>query len=202
MKKSMLAMTVILTIVSSLGTNTRTASAAEQLMSGIDLSCMDKNVRPQDDLFRAVNGDWLGKTDIPADRSAYGVFIMLAERTEKDLRQIIETCANAKDNSPGSERQKIGDLFASYMDEDRAEQLGITPIAGMLASIDQINSKAELIKSLAQFERSGVTGPVACYVSTDAKKSDRNVLYVFQDGLGLPERYYYWDAKFKAKLAA
>lgn len=178
------------------------AIAAEPLVSGIDLTNFDKSVRPQDDLFRAVNGAWLAKATIPADRSSYGAFVALAEQAEKDLRDIIVGCANAKDNPPGSEAQKIGDMFTSYMDEARAEQLGITPIAGLLESIDRIETKADLIRLLAEFDRDGISGPFACFVDIDAKNPDRHIVHLAESGLGLPDRDYYWDAKFKTKLAA
>jgi predicted metalloendopeptidase len=180
----------------------KTAFAADPLVSGIDLANFDKSVRPQDDLFRAVNGVWLAKAKIPVDRSSYGTFMALAEQTEKDLRAIIEACTDAKDTPEGSERQKIGDMYASYMNETRTEQLGIEPIVGMLAAIDRIETKADLVRSLAELDRVGISGAVACYVSTDAKKSDRYILHLSQAGLGLPDRDYYWDAKFKTKLAA
>jgi putative endopeptidase len=180
----------------------KTVFAAESLVSGIDLTNCDKSVRPQDDLFRAVNGAWLAKTKIPADRSSYGAFMALIEQTEKDLLAMIEACADAKDNPPGSERQKIGDMHASYMDEARAEQLGIEPIAEMLAAIDRIESKTDLVRSLAELDRVGVSGVLDCYVNTDAKKSDQYILHLSQAGLGLPDRDYYWDGKFKAKLRA
>jgi putative endopeptidase len=194
--------TALIVACSVRGILCQAASAAEPLASGIDLTNFDKIVRPQDDLFRAVNGAWLAKAKIPADRSSYGAFMALADQTEKDLLAIIETCADAKDNPPGSERQKIGDMYASYMDEARAEQLGIGPIAGMLAAIDRIETKADLVRSLAELNRVGVCGPLASYVTTDAKKSDRYILHLSQAGLSLPDRDYYWDAKFKAKLAA
>ena len=106
-----------------------TPAAPAPLVSGLDRANFDPAVRPQDDLFRAVNGTWLAKTKIPADRSDYGAFAVLTDQAEKDLRRSSRTCA-AKDNAPGSERQKIGDLYASYMDEERADRLGIEPIAG------------------------------------------------------------------------
>src|SRR5271157_4543793 len=176
--------------------------AAASLGSGIEQANFDKAVRPQDDLFRAVNGSWLAKTEIPADRSDYGVFGILAEKAETDLREIIENCAAAKDTPPGSERQKVGDLYVSFMDEARAEELGIQPIAARLAAVDAIKTKADLVRALAELSKFGVSGPLGCYVGTDAKKSDEHILHVSQSGLGLPDRDYYWDAKFKAKLEA
>ena len=176
-----------------------TSPAPAPLVSGIDQASFDKAVRPQDDLFRAVNGTWLAKTEIPADRSDYGVFAILAEKAENDLREIIENCAAAKDNVPGSERQKVGDLYASFMDEARAEELGIRPIAARLAAVDAIQSKADLMRTLAELSKFGVSGPLGCCVGTDAKKSDEHILGISQSGLGLPDREYYWDAKFMAE---
>ncbi len=176
--------------------------SAASLASGIDQANFDKAVRPQDDLFRAVNGAWLAKTEIPADRSEYGVFAILAEKAETDLREIIQNCAAAKNNSPGSECQKVGDLYASFMDEARAEELGIRPIAARLAAVDAIKTKADLVRTLGELSMLGMSGPVGCFVGTDAKKSDEHILHISQAGLGLPDRDYYLDAKFKAKLAA
>ena len=127
------------------------------LASGIDVSGFDKAVRPQDDLFLAVNGDWLAKTAIPADHSDYGIFTILADNSEKDVREIIEGCV-AKDNPPGSERQKVGDLYASFMDEARVEKLGTQPIAAHLAAVDAIKTKADLIRTLAFRHAAGLPG--------------------------------------------
>jgi predicted metalloendopeptidase len=88
------------------------------------------------------------------------------------------------------------------MDEARAEELGIRPIAARLAAVDAIKTKADLTGTLGELSVFGVSGPLACYVGTDAKKSDEHILHISQAGLGLPDRDYYWDAKFKAKLAA
>ena len=109
-----------------------------------------------------MNGAWLAKTEIPADRSDYGVFGILAEKAENDLREIIENCAAAKDNVPGSERQKVGDLYASFMDEARAEELGLRPIAARLAAVDAIQTKADLMRTLAELSKIGVSGPLGC----------------------------------------
>ena len=179
-----------------------TSPLPASLVSGIEQANFDKAVRPQDDLFRAVNGSWLAKTEIPADRSDYGAFTALAENAENDLREIIEGCAAAKDNVPGSERQKAGDLYASFLDEARAQQLGIQPIAARLAAVDAIQTKADLIGTLAELSKFGVAGPLGCYVDTDAKKSDQHILSISQAGLGLPDRDYYWDPKFKTKRVA
>jgi putative endopeptidase len=176
--------------------------AAEPLGSGIDRANFDPSVRPQDDLFRAVNGAWLAKTEIPADRAEYGSFSLLTDQAEKDVLAILEECAKDASAAPGSEKKKVGDLFASYMDEQRAEQLGIEPIAGKLATIDQIATKTDLVRVIAELGSSGVGGVFGHYIGPDAKKSDRYIVHLSQSGLGLPDRDYYWDAKFRDKLTA
>ena len=179
-----------------------TVPASAPLGSGIDQANFDKRVRPQDDLFRAVNGTWLANTEIPADRSDYGVFGILAEKAENDLREIIEGCAAAKDNPPGSERQKVGDLYASFMDEARAEELGIRADRGAACGRGRRQDQGRSHSTLADLSKIGVSGPLDCGVDTDAKKSDEHILSISQSGMGLPDRDYYWDAKFKTKLAA
>ena len=89
------------------------SGVAQPLNSGIDPANFDTSVRPQDDLFRAINGTWLAKTEIPADRADYGAFAVLAEQAEKDLLAILEDCANAHDEVVGSESKKIGDLYVT-----------------------------------------------------------------------------------------
>jgi predicted metalloendopeptidase len=175
--------------------------STEPLTSGIDRANFDPSVRFQDDLFHAVNGAWLAKTEIPVDRADYGAFTGLAEQAEKDVRAIIESCAGAGEHATDLEK-KVGDLYASYMDEARAERLGIEPIAGTLAAIDGIQTKAGLVRMLAELERAGISGVVDCSIAPDAKRSDRYILHLSQTGLGLPDRDYYWDARYKEKLAA
>ena len=95
------------------------------LPSGIPADELDPGIRPQDDLFRHVNGQWLARTEIPADRARYGSFVILAEAAEKAVREIVEQAASAPE---GSEERTFGDLYASFMDAGRIEQLGSQPI--------------------------------------------------------------------------
>jgi putative endopeptidase len=178
------------------------AAAKAPLSSGIDREYFDKSVRYQDDLYRAVNGLWLEKTEIPADRPDFGAFTLLADKAESDLHDIITECAAAKNNTPGSERQKVGDLFNSYMDEASVEKLGMKPIVPRLEAVYAIKTKEDLIRTLAQLNKLGIGGPFGCGVTTDAKKSDTHIMGLAQAGLGLPDRDYYLDPKFKSKLVA
>jgi putative endopeptidase len=110
-------------------------------VSGLDLTGFDQSVRPQDDLFRFVNGTWTATTAIPPDRARYGVFDILAERAEVDVRAIAEELDAAPD-TPGSDEQKIADLYASVLDVATADRLGARPLAAELARIDALTPAA------------------------------------------------------------
>jgi putative endopeptidase len=156
---------------------------------------MDLSVRPQDDLFGHVNGTWLAETEIPADRSSYGAFALLAEEAEKQVRAIIEECAEAETGSPA---QQIGDLWRSFMDADRIEALGAAPISGDLEALAAVTDHAGLAAFLGAFERRGGSGFFRSYVDTDDRNSDRYIVNLLQGGLGLPDESYYREEKFAA----
>lgn len=173
-------------------------AAKPELRSGIDKSANNDQVRPQDDLFQHINGKWLSETEIPAERAVYGSFIVLAEKAESDLRAIIEESANKADQPAGSEAQKVGDLFASFMDEARVEELGLKPIAQDLALADTIQGPADLARVIGKLEARGTSGLFSVYVGTDAKNSSRYITHFGQGGIGLPDESYYHDETYKA----
>ena len=105
-----------------------TLVAQQALQSGLDRSTFDTAVRPQDDLFRHVNGAWLARTEIPADRANYGTFVQLTEQAETDLAEIIQGAAKSPNRPSGSNAQLIGDLYASFMDEAAVNALGASPL--------------------------------------------------------------------------
>lgn len=165
---------------------------------------MNPDIRPQDDLFGHVNGRWFDTVEIPADRSSWGPFVTLADTAEQQVRDIIEECA-AADSAPGSNERKIGDLYASFMDEDRAERLGAAPLAGTLAALDAVDNLRDFASYLGDHERAGGSGLFASYVDTDDRDSDRYLVNIVQGGLGLPDESYYRDEKFadvRAKYVA
>jgi putative endopeptidase len=164
--------------------------------SGVDSSGLDPAVRPQDDFFRHINGAWIARTAIPADRSAYGSFFVLRDTSESNLRTILENAA-ATDLSANSDARKIGDLYQSFMDEARVDELGKKPIEADLARVDAVTTKTALVSTIASLEREGVRGLFGAMVSNDAKRSDRYILYLEQGGISLPDESYYREAKFK-----
>ncbi|MGH8481694.1 MAG: M13 family metallopeptidase [Nevskiaceae bacterium] len=179
------------------------APPAPPLGSGVELANIDRSVRPQDDFYRHVNGAWLKDTEIPADRSNYGTFTKLAEKAEQDLRAIIEESAAAQ-AAPGTDPRKVGDFFASFMDEARLEQLGVAPLQDELDRIAAIKSRGQLPAAMARLDGIGAGIPVGLFIGQDAKEPSRYIATLFQSGLGLPDRDYYLlpDAKFKDMRAA
>nr|WP_202387690.1 M13-type metalloendopeptidase [Nocardioides flavescens] len=162
---------------------------------------MDPDVRPQDDLFGHVNGAWLQQTEIPSDRSSWGPFVQLADVAEEQVRQIIEDLA-AKASAPGdeldAEAQKVGDLYASFMDTERIAALGTDPIRPLLDAVAALRDTRDLAAFLGEFERIGGHGLFGSYVDTDDRDSDRYLFHLTQGGLGLPDESYYRDDKFAA----
>jgi len=161
------------------------------LTTGIALQYIEPGARAQDDFFEHVNGKWLKSVEIPADKSSWGAFHKLADDTQPQLRAIIEGAVADKNAGAGTEVRKIGDFYASYMDEARLEQLGVAPLKDQLARIAAVKDKAALPALFAQLNRIGVTVPLSFYIHQDAKDSTRYVADLHQDGLGMPDRDYY-----------
>jgi putative endopeptidase len=162
----------------------------------------DDAIRPQDDLFGHVNGRWLETAEIPGDLSRTGGFIDLSLESEAEVGEILRR-ASAEPAAPGTDRQKIGDLFASFMDTDAVEARGFAPLTDDLAAIDALGDVAELAALLGRLARDGmVDGTVGSYVDTDDRQSDRYIVNIVQAGLGLPDESYYREDDFAEIRAA
>ncbi|MBA3671716.1 MAG: peptidase M13, partial [Gemmatimonadaceae bacterium] len=176
---------------------------AQTRASGIDTTNFDRSIRPQDDFFRFVNGGWLARATIPSDASRWGAFDQLRDDSRSALHVIADE-AMAATSAPGADRRKVGDLYASFMDSARVEQLGVTPLQGELRTIAALTMPAQLPTTFAHFARIGVNGPMGVSVGPDAKQSTVNTVAITQSGLGLPDRDYYLlqDAKMTATRQA
>ena len=162
--------------------------------SGLNFANFDRSVRPQDDLFRFVNGHWLATTEIPADKSSYGAFTALADGAELNLRVIAEEDAAA--NAPaGSDKQLVGDYYSSFLDEGQAEKLGLAPLQPELTRIDAIKDRQQLVDYLARAQVLGIDNYIDTDVLADAKDPNVNTLWLTQAGFGLPERDYYFSSE-------
>jgi putative endopeptidase len=166
----------------------------EATHSGIDLSFVDEGTRPQDDLFGHVNGRWLTDYDIPADRATDGAFRSLADRAEEQVRDLIIE-ASETNPSDGTDEQRVGDLYGSFMDEAAVARIGVQPLLDELATIDAAADPTALAAVLGGLQRTGVGGGTGLYVDTDSKDSTRYLLHLSQSGLGLPDESYYRDAQ-------
>lgn len=161
--------------------------------AGIDTSQLHPVIRPQDDLFRHVNGRWLEESVIPPDRSASGAFLDLRDASEEAVRTIIERAADAPD---GPLSQAVGNLYRSFMNEERIEAAGLDPIAADLEQIDTLGNIEELIALTARWQREGMPAMLSCYVDNDPGQPDRYLLQIGQAGLGLPDESYYREPHF------
>ncbi|WP_024330284.1 M13 family metallopeptidase [Simiduia agarivorans] len=178
------------------------AAQPAALVSGIDKANADPSVRAQDDFYRHVNGHWLDTKEIPADKSNYGSFTKLADEAEVQLRAIIEDAAKAGAQA-GTEKQKVGDFFNSYMNTDKLETLGTQPLQPLLAEVDAIASKDALMTWFGNASRSGVKTPVVSFINQDKRDATRYAVYTYQSGLGLPDRdYYFKDDEKSVSLRA
>ena len=173
-----------------------------------DAQHVDGSIRPQDDLFGHVNGTWFATAEFRPDLSTIGGFMDLILEAEAEVGEILREASEAAASGVaprGSDRQKIGDLFASFMDEDRVEALGYGPLAADLAAIDALQNLKGLPGLLGRFQREDLGGLVRCYVKTDDRRSDRYIVNMAQGGLGLPDESYYRDdafAEHRAKYVA
>ena len=161
---------------------------------GIDKHELSNSISPKHDLFRHVNGSWLESTEIPEDKAVFGSFYMLNDDAELAVKEILE--AAAEDPQPGVSQQ-IGDLYASFLDEERIEELGAEPIQAGLDVIQSTSSIAEFASMLGLFERAGVSGLWGSYVDNDPGNPERYLVHIYQGGLGLPDREYYFDEKYQ-----
>ncbi|HEX6741117.1 MAG TPA: M13 family metallopeptidase [Sphingomicrobium sp.] len=154
---------------------------------GYDVTAMDRAVKPGDDFFDYVNGSWLKRTAIAADRTFAGIDSVLNDQIERDVRAIVED--QAKDpTANGRLGQQIGDLYASWMDEARVEALGTAPLKPYLDRVAAAKSRADLIDL---FTEPGFDSPVGLGIYPDLKNPTRYAVYAGQSGLGMPNRDYY-----------
>lgn len=167
--------------------------SAAKKPSGIVLDELDPDVRPQDDLFRHVNGKWIARTEIPADKARYGSFIVLYEEAERAVREIIEEAQQAE---PGTEARKVGDLYASFMNEERVELLGAAPIAAQLVEASLPGTVDQLLDAVGRLERQGVSGFAQLFVDNDPGDPERYLVFVEQGGIGLPDESYFREERF------
>ncbi len=172
----------------------------------VDLAGIDHSVKPGDDFYAYANGAWIKTAKIPADRSSFGPGSLLTDKTSGEVRDLIQTAAKGTP-AHGTDAQKVGDYYASYMDEAGIEAKGLTPLKGDLDAIAGVSDKGSLSAYLGTTLRADVDALNSTNFYTDHifgvwitqgfEDPDHNVPYLLQGGLGMPDRDYYLDASPK-----
>lgn len=168
-----------------------TAALTPELGSfGIDLSHQDTSIRPGDDFFRYTNGRWLDSYELPADRSNYGSFSVLGDRSDERVRTII-TDLTSIEPAQDSMEQKISDYYLSYMNIDALNELGISPLQPGLSALAELDTTEELIAAFGRARIDTTASPISFGIGADRSDPDRHQLSVSIGGIGLPDRDYY-----------
>ena len=154
---------------------------------GVDLTLRDETVDPGDDFYTYANGKWLDSFVIPSDRTRYGAFTLLAEKSEQRVLNIIQELAEAEPD-PSTLEGKVASVYNAYMDTSGIEAAGLAPATPYLSKIEGLSSREDLAKL---FAATGYSSPIAGWVDVDSKQTDQYIFYVTQSGLGIGDRDYY-----------
>lgn len=199
--KNLLIGAVALLLLSACGQGPATEAVPEEaapLSSGINTQYMDTSVKPGDDFFMYVNGTWIAETEIPADKASYGGFRILRDEAQDDVKVIIEASATG-DFAKGTDEQKVGDLYKSYMDMATRNDLGVEPLAPVLKKIDAIETYDDLATFMAWANKRNLEMPFSMGQFEDLKDPEYYAMNIFQGGFGLPEREYYFTDDEKSE---
>lgn len=160
-------------------------------LKGVDAASMDRSADPRNDFYNYANGGWMKNSKMPDYESKWGAFNELAEKNRELLKQIIEEAAADKSAPKGSIKQKVGDYYSVSMDTLKLEQQGMKPIEGELQKIAALKDYNEVVKQIASMHSRGIGSLFGFGVQQDLKKNDEYIGYLWQGGLGLPDRDYY-----------
>ena len=196
MKKTLTSMALTLVLAACGQDQTATETVAMQAAatpkhSGLLSEHMNPDVRPGDDFNAFVNGGWIDSAEIPADKPGYGIGIMLRDQSQEHVKAIIEASA-AGDFARGSDEQKVGDLYASYMDMETRNRLGVTPLHAEFEKIDALKDHQQLAVYFAEANKIGINLPFEFAQTADFKDPKHYMMVTFQGGLGLPDREFYF----------
>src|ERR1700722_12628446 len=169
---------------------------------GFDLSGADFAIKPGDDFFRFANGTWIDKTQIPADKPAFSLRIMMTDVIEQRLHSLLEKLAAKGDMVPTNLEGKVGAFYRSFMDESVIEQAGVNAIAGELKSVKHAKTRAKLAAVMGRTSVDFESSVIGYVINVDLKDPSRYAFYIGQSGLELPDRDYYLLPSFAAEKAA
>ena len=162
------------------------------LIAGFDASEFSADIRPQDDFFEHINAQWIAANEIPADRSRYGIFNLVFDRTELQVKALIEAAAEkTAAGQAAADEAQIGAVYLSFMDEPTVNAAGIEPLEDLFAEVDKVSRHQQLAALFGMLQPLDISLPVSFYVDGDAADPTQSLAYFWQGGLGLPDRDYY-----------
>jgi putative endopeptidase len=167
----------------------------------IDVTALDRTIKPADDFFTFANGTWVAKTEIPASESRWGSFNELEQQNNIKLKAILNE-AVANPGAKGSQNQLLGAYYKSFTDMQKRDQLGIAPLKEDLQKIENLQNAAQIQGLLSSFHKDGIGTLFGYGIGQDLKNVNINVAYMGQGGIGLPNRDYYFDEKYQNVLTA
>lgn len=179
-------------IYAALSLSIAACTTEKPMESKIDLANLDMNAKPGTDFYRFATGGWNDQHPLTDEYARYGQFDALAEKNRVQLQELVLEQA-AKQNEPGSNAQKIGDLYNLAMDSTRRNSLDYSPIKPTLEQIAAIQDKKEILPLSATLVRDGISGFFYTGVGADIMDSNNNLLMLYQGGLSLPGKEYYFD---------
>ena len=194
------ALTLMLAACGQDSTPSQTTEVADTQVkkhSGLLLENMNTQVRPGDDFNAYVNGTWIDSNEIPADRASNSVGLIVHEQATANVKTIIEEAAEG-DFAKGTDEQKVGALYASYMDMETRNKLGVTPLESEFSKIQALENHEQLAAYFAEANKIGVDLPFALAQYVDFKDPTTYMMYTWQAGLGLPDREYYFTESERA----
>jgi len=182
------------------GTKNENKTSANSYQT-IDVTALDRTIKPADDFFTFANGTWVAKTEIPASESRWGSFNELEQQNNIKLKAILNE-AVANPGAKGSQNQLLGAYYKSFTDMQKRDQLGIAPLKEDLQKIENLQNAAQIQGLLSSFHKDGIGTLFGYGIGQDLKNVNINVAYMGQGGIGLPNRDYYFDEKYQSVLTA
>jgi putative endopeptidase len=198
-KSLLFALSLFLLVTVAFADDSATAAAKRYGTWGVDLDAMDRSVKPGDDFFKFVNGKWAGSTQIPADKTSYGAFVMLGDLSEARVRGILDKWAADKNLKAGTDEAKVAAIYRTFLDEATVEKLDGKPIESHLNAVRKAKTHEDVARLMGSTAGTFGSSFFNAGVSDDAKNPEKYTLYLSQSGLGLPDREFYLRDNFKAQ---
>lgn len=192
LKPAVIALSAICAFASC-GDGTKKSSSDANAVKLLDPANIDSSVSPAENFFMYANGTWFKKNPIPASETRWGSFNTLEENNYKVLHELLDAAAANKSAKAGSSDQKVGDFYRSGMDSATIEKAGLTPLTPWLARIDAAKTSEDILAEIAKQHSEGIGSVFAFYVSPDDKNVTQQICQLYQAGLGMPDRDYYFN---------